>query len=426
MAKIILYSLISGFLLLSCSGQLDIPEKNQSDHLISIGNKEKIYSKILQEEREVFISVPKGFYGMNEQSPTFPVVYVMDGESQFLTIVGVLDQLSAPASANDVAPQMIVVGIPNTNRNRDLTPTQGIIGRDSASIKITGGAGLMADFIKKELIPYVDSLYPTSAHRVLVGHSLGGLFVLNTLIKYPALFQNYLAIDPFMRWDDQKFADTVIEAVKTIDDTNISLFIATANTRMSWMNLDDVKTDTTDIMYLMRSNLEFRDKMAASELKIKYTNQYYENEDHFQIPLMATYDGFRYFYDFYPFQQMIEYYYPRDPDEEGDLIQELENHYKKISQAFGYEILPMESYVNSWAFGFVQFGRPELANRLFDLNIKNYPESPVVYGSKGYYSLSQGDTIGAIAYFEKSLNKKELPHIKSALANLKKDVKGKH
>jgi pimeloyl-ACP methyl ester carboxylesterase len=328
---------------------------------------------------------------MDETDVSYHVTYVIDGEGQLVSTVGTLEQMSSPYSANDLIPQMMVVGIVNTNRHLDLTPSPGMIDRDSSSIDNTGGADQMARFMEKELIPYIDDNYPTTSHRALIGHSLGGLFVLNTMIKFPHLFQNYLAIDPFLKWDEQNFANSVIKKLKEDDLEGKKLFIATANTSMSWLSLDDVLTDTTEVMYPMRSNLEFKNSLDSVDLSFSYTNKYYEEENHFQIPVKATYDGYRYFYDFYAFKEMIEYYYPSD--EEEDLLRKIEKHYTTISKEMGYNVVPMESFINSWAYGFTQYERHDLGSKMFDLNIKNYPESYNVYSAKANHLLSQNDTI---------------------------------
>lgn len=408
-----LYLSFFTLLLAACNQQNTVEVSAEESNKVDIGEKIVLTSDVLGEDREIWIYVPKEFYGMDKTNVRYPVAYVMDGEGQFVSTVGTIDQMSSPYTANDLIPQMIVVGVVNTNRNRDLTPTPGMLGRDSSTISITGGADRMASFMEKELIPYIEDKYPAAPHRVLIGHSLGGLFVLNTLMKSPNLFQNYLAIDPFLEWDKQNFSNTLVAGLQGEGFKDENLYIATGNTRMSWLTLEDVMTDTTDVMYAMKANLEFKDTMETFEVDFDYRNQYYKDENHFQIPLKATYDGLRYFYDFYPFPEMIEFYYPRE--QEPDLLYALEKHYDKISKEMKYEIVPSESYINSWAFGFIEFDRSDLAMKLFDLNIENYPESYNVYSSKAHALLGQKDTLNAIQYFNKCLDIKDLPHIRFTL-----------
>ncbi|MGH1366352.1 MAG: alpha/beta hydrolase [Calditrichia bacterium] len=395
------------------------PSENPAE-MIAIGDKHIIDSKILGEQREILIHVPSDFYGMNETNMRYPIVVVMDGESQFISTVGVLDQLNSAASANDLCPAMIIVGIPNTNRDRDLTPTPGVVGSDSSSLSYTGGADKLAQFLEKELIPCIDKTYPTAPHRTLIGHSLGGLFALNTLIKFPHLFTNYLAIDPFMSWDDQRFSRYVIEQLSENRFEGKNLYIATANTRMSWMDLNDVRSDTSEIMKVMRSVIEFGDELKKNKLAISFQNKLYENENHFQIPLIATYDGLRYFYQDYPFRKMVEYYHPDPPIAHANLTNELEAHFKKLSNQMGYTVRPMESYLNAWAFGFLQWKKPKFAEQLFNLNTEYYPGSANVWAAKAHYFLTQNDTVQAIRSLEKSLAIKEVTYVREQLEALQK------
>ena len=80
--------------------------------------------------RETFLCMyQKVFGGMDDSLDMYPVTYVLDGESQFLNTYSAIDYLSSSALGNDNMPRTIVVGIPNKNRNRDLTPTKGILGQ---------------------------------------------------------------------------------------------------------------------------------------------------------------------------------------------------------------------------------------------------------------------------------------------------------
>ena len=65
---------------------------------------------------------------------------------------------------NTICPPMIVVGILNTNRPRDLTPTKDTTNKN---LKDAGGGKLFLSFIEKELIPYIDSAYSASSYRIV-------------------------------------------------------------------------------------------------------------------------------------------------------------------------------------------------------------------------------------------------------------------
>lgn len=406
-------------LLVSCQTAPQESVENERE-AFQIGTKEKLYSKILDEEREIFVHVPAGFYGMNETNVKYPVLIVMDGENLFLPTVGIMNQLSSPFSANDQTPPMIVVGIPNTNRDRDLSPTKAMIGRDSATLENTGGANKMAEFIAEELIPFIDQNYNTTANRTLVGHSLGGLFVINTLLYHSHLFSNYLAIDPGLSWDKGKYRAQVIAELdrKKFDDQ--SLFIAIANTTMPWMSTEDLINDTTEVLRITRSLLKFEKELEPVTLEgLHMESRFYEQDNHFTVSMPAIIDGLKSFYKNYHFPQMITYYAPESNHTGPEVIGEIEGHFRKVADELGYPALPMENYIQAWAFSFAHFGKPEIATAMFDLNIRNYPGSAMVYASKGNFLLSRKDTLGAIANFEKSLSLGEDEFIRERLGLLR-------
>lgn len=100
---------------------------------------------------------------------------------------------------------MILVGISNaTHRTRDLTISEITEKYGNSFPEENGQAENFTAFLEEELFPFIDQKYPVTTYRTLIGHSYGGLFTLNTLVKHPDLFTNYLAIDPSLDWDAQK------------------------------------------------------------------------------------------------------------------------------------------------------------------------------------------------------------------------------
>lgn len=408
---------IFGFLLGLFS--LAIAGQTVESYAHTIGEKHVIYSKILGEEREVYVYQPQGFWGMDNNQMVYPVTYVLDGESQFLSTVSTIDYLSAAALGNDWMPRTIVVGIPNTNRNRDLTPSPGVLGSDSTTVQLTGGGPQFLAFITTELGPFIDSLYATSTHRTLIGHSLGGLLVLQALLEASHYFENYLAIDPFLRYDDESFMYKVMDTLQYGQRPNQQLFVAVARTLPTHISMEAIADDQSDFVKLTKSNLKFLAWASKREAGLaKIMAKYYPEENHFSIPLVATAEAMKHFYRYYPFPEIMNYYHP-SYRQRTDLVAQLTQHYQRISDRLGYQLKPMQSYINSWAYGFTQFGREDLSMDLFDLNIQLYPYTPGVYNSKGYYLLNQGKKQAARSVFQQSLALKDQPAIKDLLQSLK-------
>lgn len=104
----------------------------------------------------------------------------------------------------------VLVGIPNTHRRRDMTgPTSSA--EDRAIAPVVGGSATFRRFIKEELMPVVRGRYRTTGEAAIVGESLAGLFVVETLAREPEMFQTYIAIDPSLWWDN----DGVLSAVES-------------------------------------------------------------------------------------------------------------------------------------------------------------------------------------------------------------------
>ncbi len=101
----------------------------------------------------------------------------------------------------------------------------------------------------------------------------------------------------------------------------------------------------------------------------------------------------------------MDYYHPSKAG--VSILPAFKEHFRQASTQLGYEVKPMESYVNSWAWGFVQLGSVKNAKALLELNIEYYPTSAHVYTSMAHFMLNQKDTIAAKGYLEKSLSIKE-------------------
>src|SRR5665213_1730806 len=99
------------------------------DNHIILGNIDSVKSKILNETRKVWVYVPASYNSKAPHKQRYPVVYLLDGDDHFPSVVGMIQQLSE-VNGNSICPDMIVVGITNTDRTRDLTPTNSLFSPD--------------------------------------------------------------------------------------------------------------------------------------------------------------------------------------------------------------------------------------------------------------------------------------------------------
>lgn len=290
----LLFGILCLAFILVCCGDSKPPNSS-----ISIGRIETIQSEILNEERTVWVHVPEN--DNRNASIRYPVLYLLDGDAHFKSVVGLMHQLSS-VNGNMFCPKMVVVAILNTNRGRDLTPsTDESQQADSKAKENSGGGELFTGFIADELIPYIDKNYQTTNQRTLVGHSLGGLMVINTMVKHGELFDKYLAIDPSLWWNDGKSLLEYQQALQTNSFKGKSLFIGIANTIS--MDTLSAQQDTTTNTSHYRAIVQFINALKRTpNHELDWKAKYYPDESHGSVALISEYDAFRFLYRKIPVQ----------------------------------------------------------------------------------------------------------------------------
>lgn len=386
---------------------------SQTNNTITIGKIDTIRSKILNETRRLWVYLPASANNKMFTQQVYPVVYLLDAPAHFHSVTGLIQQLSF-VSGNTVLPEMIVVGIQNTDRTRDMTPTHSTssaFGQTPEMLKNSGGSDNFLAFIEKELIPYIDTTYPVAPYKMLVGHSFGGLFAMHTLLSKPELFNSYVAIDPSLWWDNGALAKKAITALQQNKFPAKPLYVAIANVLNTKKDIKEIEKDTTVIGSGMRIAFQFAKTME----KYKNANQpwhwkYYPEDSHGSVPLIAQYDAFRTFFKGHQLRS------PADP---ADIkAGNYKNHYQKVSALMGYKVPPPEVKVNRAGYALMEMGRPDQAYEFFKLNIENYPASYVVWDSMGDYYVVKGEKEKAIEHFKKALTLRDTPDTRKKLEKL--------
>jgi uncharacterized protein len=165
---------------------------------LTFGETFTIASKTLAETRRINVYAPPEYVASKDAR--LPVLYMPDGgmAEDFLHIAGLL-QVSI---GNGTMRPFLLVGIENTQRRRDLSgPTENANDRKMAPQ--VGGSAAFRQFIRSELMPVVTGRYRTTGETAIIGESLAGLFVVETLYLEPDLFDTYIAFDPSLWWNDK-------------------------------------------------------------------------------------------------------------------------------------------------------------------------------------------------------------------------------
>jgi predicted alpha/beta superfamily hydrolase len=189
-----------------------------------IGETFTIDSKILSETRRINVYLPPGY----AESPgaRLPVLYMPDGgiAEDFLHVAGLV-QVSV---GNGTMRPFLLVGVENTQRRRDMTgPTENE--KDKKIAPRVGGSEAFRRFFRDELMPQVKGRYRTTDETAIVGESLAGLFVMETFLLEPDLFDTYIAFDPSLWWNNQKLLKDAAEILRKRPNLSKTLYLANSD-----------------------------------------------------------------------------------------------------------------------------------------------------------------------------------------------------
>ncbi|WP_187696210.1 alpha/beta hydrolase-fold protein [Xanthovirga aplysinae] len=255
-------------------------------------------SQILGEERTFQVYLPPSYFYSDQGN--FPVIYLMDGDYNFYYDTGLIEFLSSVA---DKIPEMIVVGISDKGSTKF---------RDYCRLNIDspngGNANKFMTFLEEELKPMVNKKYRTSEYDILVGHSMGGLFVANHFLERPEGFDSFISIDPSLWWNDYALTEKADSIFQDQKELKSNLFISLANTQGMGV----------------RGFVGILDQYFPYDSKWNF--KHYENENHGSVHMIAIQDALLTLFKDWEVSRTQFYSF--------NSAQDLMDHYKKINTDF--------------------------------------------------------------------------------------------
>ena len=291
--------------------------------------------------------------------------------------------MSSGANGNFRVPEVIVIGIPNTDRFRDFTHSEGNVDELGEEFRTSGGGRNFLNFIEHELIPVVEKSYRTISHRTLVGHSLGGLLATTSLFESPTLFDAYMIIDPSLWWEDGAILDAIANEWEYTRNSDLAIYIATPE----YTGTNSQITSTAMLSEALQSK-------RGNNLRIDL--QRIPSVTHGSIPLLAFYRGLSFIYgDFQiDFSALLE----RGPEY-------VTEHYQGLSQKLGTTYLPPENLLE--AIGRNTAGLPldlrGISTRFFEYAVKLYPASARAHANLADSHVGSGNIEAGISSYRTAL-----------------------
>jgi predicted alpha/beta superfamily hydrolase len=347
---------------------------------IELGEARSFRSEILNEDRQVQIALPESY---SRTTISYPVLFLLDGSSHLLHASATTRFL---ASARNRIPEMIVIALPNTNRNRDMTPGPGAV--------------TFQRVLAEEVIPWVERTFRAAPERVVFGHSLSASFAVHTLLNRPELFDAYVAASaPIWRYENLE-AD-IKAGLPRAAKAGAAVYLTVGEHEN-----ENLRAGVQRFAATLR-NAAPSDSPAWSFVDMK-------DEDHNSTPQRSLYNALEARYKDYRFPFFED---QSELDRAGGL-QGLEAHYQRFAKRFGYSAPPPEAQllqvgriyitgerhddvvrmargyaaqyaamaeglVNQVGYDQLKRGQVERAVQTFKNNADAFPDSPNVHDSLG-------------------------------------------
>ena len=331
-----------------------------------------IKSEVLGEERTILVRTPNG-YDLHQNR--YPVLYLTDGDAHIGHTSSTIEFLAR----NGRMAELIVVGITNTDRTRDLTPVKSKATNAAGELQAptSGGADNFLKFIETELIPEIEKRYRVQPYRILAGHSLGGLFAVHAMLARPAVFKSYVAVSPSLQFANEEAIYRAEKFFKDQKELNATLVVTLGNEPGA----------------IGESFEGFKALLEKTKIQgFEWQALKMDDEDHGSVVMPSHYAGLRKVFDGW---QM-----PRDPmtGAIAGNLKTVDEHYWKLSQKFGYKIPVPENLINQVGYQELFAGRNQEAIAIFKANVERYPASANVYDSlaEAYERSGQIDLAGPL------------------------------
>lgn len=340
---------------------------------VTIGHRYQLESNVLGETRSYIVHKPPGYDFSNDR---YPVIILLDGDGLTHGVSAIVDSLAN----NGRSMQMIVVGIENTDRQRDFTPPLTGAKPDDLPEGNVGGADKFLSFIADELLPQIDRTYRTRPTRILIGHWYGGLFAVYSLFNRPDLFKAYIAVSPALWWDNQALAKQADQFVADHKELRTAVYMTMANEGGGGLG----------------GAQKVIGSLANSPYNISATFQHWPQETHGSVVMPSVYKGMEWLHQFYYIHEPARAY-----EESG--LQLFEKRFALISEYLGYEVKIPDHLLMSLQHWLMETKRPVEAQQVLQRELQLYPDNAMAHYELGRAYLATDDKQRAEAELRRAL-----------------------
>ena len=336
---------------------------------IALGHYRVLHSEVLGEDRILQLHLPRGY---DTEGRSYPVLYLLYSdwvEGYFAQAVNDLYHLSI-----DRMPPLILVGVPNTQRYRDLFPWSTQDGRG-------GEAGRFLTFLQEELFPFVEAQYRAKSYRILVGPQAAAVFGAYALLEAPEAFQAFVLNDPCR-----------LDSLERALCPDLVAFAATPGAAGKYFAVShDAKDDRWDMGRLEELRAGLREE-AVEGFRWRISTD--PAWPFFLAPVEMREALLDLFVD-YPFKGLAN----------GQGWPDIEAHYDGLSRKYGFEVDPPNLVLSQAADLLVERGDHGSALEVLNRLVEIHPSSLDGPWRMANLHRVMGDTATAIRYYEECLRR---------------------
>lgn len=339
------------------NSKADSPSAKENE-AITIGEKVKLYSEALGENREILISLPSKY---NEHLHSYPIIFVMDAD--YVSMFDLTRSITGLLSNTDFMPESIVVGL--TNNGNFKNRTQMTSGPDEGSGFYLNKAGDYVHFLKNAVLPYMEKNYRVANHKTIIGLSPSNGPLYEALYKHPNTFDAFvfLAADLHFKYsNNESKGDNLIEALSTKKHKKATIYIG--------MGSKDVEFNPNSGKHFEKYRMQIQ-KLANPNILCKL--EVLDGENHYEMAIKGLKNAFKYMYSNEVWNRQNKYFKGR-----GEGIIGLKKHFNTLSKYYGFEIFPSEHKLEHQSRALIRWGAPkniDTAIELLKIGIEYYPNS---------------------------------------------------
>lgn len=336
---------------------------------ISLGTYRELRSDVLDEDRLILVSLPRGYEDGTLSYPVLFVLYADQVRGYYAEAVHIVSRLSSEGTV----PQMVVVGVANVDRYRDLSPAE--------QRGMPSGIEAFSGFFEEELVPFVEREYRVRDYRMLAGPQAGAAFGLHSLGERPGLFDAVVAENPFQSETVHAALQPAVAELLENGLASPAFLHVTASDRAGYREM------TGALEHLRDFEAAAAERQPSNlRLRVRYVEQ---NEDF--LPPLGLREGLR---------ELFRGYRMAD-DVVVDGLADVTGYYSRLSESLGLRLNVPERVLAAGSDRLAGDGKRTAAVELLEHMVDTYPTSLDGHWRLGNLLRELGDTEGALEHYRR-------------------------